>query len=246
MAHEISVQSIVHKLEEGGWAKWVQLALAIISVTYVSYCWLMKENGFKGLTEPRAFEQAEIAREIARGHGFTTKIIRPAEMWLVQQNTGSYPVDHIADTYHAPLWPYILAPFVSLGKNTWVITTKDVQFFTDKIVASVALGFFLLSVVVNYFTASRLFDHRLANLGTRMVLICTTFWRFSMSGLPQMLMLFLFSGAGYCLIRMVEIREAEVIAEKKAAAEAGEGVFDEEAEEEADELAAKTAEEVKP
>ena len=32
---------------------------------------------FRGLNSPQAMDQAQIAREIARGNGFTTKFIRP-------------------------------------------------------------------------------------------------------------------------------------------------------------------------
>jgi len=33
---------------------------------------------FRGLDSPHAMDQAQLAREISRGHGFTTKFIRPA------------------------------------------------------------------------------------------------------------------------------------------------------------------------
>ena len=32
---------------------------------------------FKGLDSPQAMDQAQISREIARGNGFTTKMVRP-------------------------------------------------------------------------------------------------------------------------------------------------------------------------
>ena len=84
MASELGVQKVIHQLEEGGWARWVWVAVLAGAVIYVSYAWLFKESGFKGLNHPRAFEQAVIARELARGNGFTTRIIRPAELWLFQ------------------------------------------------------------------------------------------------------------------------------------------------------------------
>src|SRR5438309_10541645 len=71
-------QALVHKFEEGGWAKWIRRAAFLAAILTMSYLWLLGSNGFKGLSHPRAFEQAEIAREIARGNGFSTRIIRPA------------------------------------------------------------------------------------------------------------------------------------------------------------------------
>ena len=49
------------------------------------------------------------------------------------------------------------------------------------------------SIVVLFFIACRLFDQRLALLSCALVLICDMIWQYSLSGLPQMLMLFLFS-----------------------------------------------------
>ena len=40
--------------------------LAAAAVIYVSCCWFVKDNGFKGLTEPRAFEQAEFGQRLRR------------------------------------------------------------------------------------------------------------------------------------------------------------------------------------
>src|SRR5690606_14041161 len=42
------------------------------------------------------------------------------------------------------------------------------------------------------------------------------FWQFSMTGLPQMLMLFIFSLAVYCLVRAVELRAGATAGEVEA------------------------------
>lgn len=76
-------------------------------------------------------------------------------------------------------------------------------------IAAVATVFFLLSVLVNYFTMRRLFDHQLAILTVGLLLICDLFWKFSLSGLPQMMMAFLFSGALFFMVRAVENRTQE-------------------------------------
>lgn len=214
MPTETKIQTFIHKLEEGRWAKWLQLSVLVMAVVAVSYLWLLGDNGFKGFAQPHAFEQAEIAREIARGNGFTTKLFRPAALFQFNQraekmrqkgvNPGSFPVDRTPDTYHAPLWSVTLAPFLWLDRNNWKMTEKDVLYRADRIVASVATLFFLLAVVVNYFLARRLFDHRLAILATGLILVSDRLWRYSMTGLPQMLMLFLFSCGMYALLRAVE------------------------------------------
>ena len=85
---------------------------------------------------------------------------------------------------------------------------KETLYLSDKVLAAVQTGCFLLAVLVTYFTAWRLFDQRLATYASITLLICERFWDFSMSGLPQMLMLLLFSGATYCVVRAVEARTA--------------------------------------
>jgi hypothetical protein len=208
MATQTSIQTFIHKLEEGGWAKWIRRALVVAAVLYVVNLWMFRESGFKGLNHERAIEQAQIAREIARGHGFSTKMIRPAALWQFRQNTGKFPLETTPDTYHAPLNPFINSLFLKLTEKTWVMDQKDLLYLSDKVLAAVQLGFFLLAVLINYFTIWRLFDQRLATFAAMALLVCQRFWDFALSGLPQMLMLFLFSAAVYTLVRAIEARTA--------------------------------------
>lgn len=208
MASETNVQEFVHKLEEGSWVKIILRALLVAAVAYVVYLWFFKDSGFKGLNHERAIEQAQIGRELARGNGFSTKMIRPAALWQFKDNTGSLPTGPIPDTYHAPLNPFVNSFFLRLMKDSWVMTTKDVIYPSDKVLAAVQTGFFLLAVLVNFFTIRRLFDERLAVFTCTLLLLCQRLWDFSMSALPQMLLLFLFSGALYVLVRAVEARTA--------------------------------------
>ncbi len=205
---DISIQETVHKLEEGGWATWIRRAVLFAAVAYIINLWMFTDSGFKGLGHEKAIEQAQIARELARGNGFSTKMIRPAALWQFQSNKGGFPLEITPDTYHAPLNPFISSLALRLAKNEWPMTTKDVVYVCDKILASIQLAFFLLAVAVSYFTAKRLFDKRLAVFGVGMLLACEQFWDFSVSGLPQMLMLFLFSCAAYVMVRAIEAKYA--------------------------------------
>ena len=226
MATETKVQAFVHKLEEGSWVKWVKFAVIFSAILYNIYLWFFCDAGFCGLTHEKAIEQAQISREITRGNGFTTKMIRPAALWLFQTKMGNFPVNAQPDIFHAPLHPYINAGvfkiadwmndiFREAGKSrevfSWltydkIMSTKELVYAYDRFIAGVQVCFFLLAVLVNYFTARRLFDDRLAAFAACMMLICERFWEFSMSGLPQMLMLFLFSAAAHALVRAIEAK----------------------------------------
>ncbi len=206
------VQGAVHKLEEGVWKKWVILAVIIAWVTavvYVCFFGLADGPGFHGLAHPRAMEQAGIAKEIARGNGFTTKVIRPLALWQFGDEAGAFK-DRLPDTYHAPLWPYILAPFLNSARSQWIIDDPNVYAYPpDKVVAAVSTFFFLCGVAACFFVVRRLFDLRLALFCVGFTLLCDQFWQFALSGLPQMLLFFLFSCAMYTLVRAVEAHCAE-------------------------------------
>ena len=240
MASETAIQTFVHKLEEGGWAKWIRRAVLVTAVAYVVNLWFFNESGFRGLNNERAIEQAQIAREITRGNGFSTKMVRPLALWQFQKNTGTFPLDVTPDTYHAPLNPALTALTFKIGdsmndlfKNAgngltglgwidWIFSpmsrfqfekemspkNSSYVFAYDKMMAAMQTVFFLIAVLINYFTAWRLFDQRLATFVATLLLVCQRFWDFAMSGLPQMLMMALLSGAGYTIVRAIEARVA--------------------------------------
>ena len=230
MATETKIQQFVHQLEEGGWVRRFKIVVVFSAMAFMIYLWFFKEgNGFKGLANEKAIEQAQIAREISRGNGFTTKMIRPAAIRQFERTKGEFPLERTPDTYHAPLHPLInglvfkaldlsnkgmksLANrFDYFERYTYEneMTTKLVVYSYDRIIAFVQVAFFILAAIVNFYLARRLFDDRLAVLSTGLLLLCQRFWDFAISGLPQMLLLFLFSCAAYTLVRAIEARVPE-------------------------------------
>ena len=206
MASELNVQEIVHSMEEGKWKPRIQVIVLLGAVAFLVNLWFFRDAGFRGLSHPLAMDQAQIAREIAKGNGFSTKFIRPAALWQFETNTGAFPVDRTPDTYHAPLHPWLNSFLLNAIKGKWEMSTKQLLYPGDQVIAGLCVVFFLLSVPVNYFIVRRLFDHRLAILCVGLMLMCQRFWDYSMSGLPQMLMLFLFSCTAYLLLRAIEAR----------------------------------------
>ena len=206
MATETNIQAFVHALEEGGWVSRMRLALLLAAIAAVSCIFIFAQ--FRGLAHPKAIDQAQIARELARGHGFSTLLIRPAAIAQFEVNKGAFPLENTPDTYHAPLNPFLNSLFIRLAKDSWHMTPRDIVYTSDRIIAAAALLFFLCSVAINFTTGKRLFDRRLALLGMGLILVSDVFWQFSLSGLPQMLMLFLFSIAIHAMVRIVEAHQA--------------------------------------
>lgn len=167
---------------------------------------------FRGLNSPQAMDQAQIAREISRGNGFTTKFIRPVAYHQAQKAKGTVPFEAFEDTYHAPLNPLINAAVLKLigadSKDDWSMSENQMVFPLDRIIAAVSTLFFLMAIGVSYLLISRIFDAKIAGVCAILMLFCQTFWDFSLSGLPQMLLLLLFSCGAYFAYRAVE-SEAE-------------------------------------
>lgn len=192
-------------MEEGGWVSRIRLAILLALIASVATLFLV--TNFKGLSHEKGMEQAQIARQIAKGEGFSTKCLRPAALAQFEQNHIPVSTQAVPDTFHAPLNPIINAPFLWLARSRWEMTKNDIIYASDRIIASVAVLFFLLGILVNYFVVRRLFDRQIATFSIGFVLLSLKYWDFAVSGLPQMLMFFLFALCVYALVRAVDAHE---------------------------------------
>ncbi|MFU8892536.1 MAG: hypothetical protein ACNA8L_02805 [Luteolibacter sp.] len=164
---------------------------------------------FQGLNSPTAMDQAQISREIARGNGISTKFIRPIAYHQAQTAAGR-PIafEGFQDTYHAPLNLLVNAAVLKVvggdDGTAWALREKEMIFPLDRVIAAVSTIFFLLAIGVNYLLVSRIFDVKIASVTAILMLFCEAMWSFSLSGLPQMLMMLLFSCALYFAYRADE------------------------------------------
>lgn len=172
---------------------------------------------FRGLNSPQAMDQAQIAREIARGNGFTTKMIRPVAYYQAEKTAkNSVAMVGFQDTYHSPLNPLVNAAVLKLvgadKPDAWQMGENEMVFPLDRIIAAVSTLFFLMAIGVNYLMILRIFDAKIASVCAILMLFCETFWSYSLSGLPQMFMLLLFSCGLYFVYRAVEAATAGRVA----------------------------------
>ena len=165
---------------------------------------------FQGLESREGMEQATIGRELARNNGFKTKVIRPVAVWQSDQASEDDVTLRQAarDTYHSPFYPVVLAGVFKAIKagdsNQWRMASTDTIYRLDRVVATVSVFCFLMAIGMNYFLISRIFDQKIAGVVAILMLLCDLYWQFSLSGLPQMLMLLLFSTGAYFAFRAVE------------------------------------------
>ena len=164
---------------------------------------------FRGLNSPQAMDQAQIAREIARGNGFATKMIRPVAYYQAEKTARrTVPLQGFQDTYHSPLNPLLNAAVLKIigadKMNSWQMSDNEMVYPLDRVIATVCTLFFLIAIGVNYLLISRIFDPKIAGVCAILMLFCEVFWNYSLSGLPQMLMLLLFSCGLYFAYRATE------------------------------------------
>ena len=80
------VQGFIHSLEQGNLAPLIRGS--VISVVIVAVALIYLGWKFHGFLAPEAMDQAQVAREISRGHGWSTQFIRPLAVWQIEKNLG--------------------------------------------------------------------------------------------------------------------------------------------------------------
>jgi len=225
------VQDLIHKLEVGAGRR--VLRVATLTVVVMALVFLYDLRAYRNFSTPEAMDMAQLARNIAEGNGYTTLFLRPLSLYLVQQNNearqAAAPLTAGADfaqiqTAHPdlanpPVYPIVLAglmkvlPFhfnVEMKKSFWSGDGRFLRYQPDFYIA-VFNEFLLLGVMaLTFFLARKLFDPAAAWLSALLVLGCALLWRFSVSGLSTLLLMVIFLGLTWCMLKIEELaRESQ-------------------------------------
>ena len=101
-------QQFIYSVGEGWGAALLRsfIVAALLLIVFALYAL----RQFTGLHEPAAMEQAQLARNLAAGRGWTTYTIRPADLGaLARADRAVPPGAGIPDVRQAPGWPAVLA-----------------------------------------------------------------------------------------------------------------------------------------
>jgi hypothetical protein len=165
---------------------------------------------FRGLNSATGMEQAQLARELARGHGYETKMLRPYA-WAMLERAGkeASPLA-MPEITQPPLQPLILAPLFKMleDRHPFAPGKEGGIYLLDRVVAGVGAAGFLLMVLWTHGTARRLFDEAVAGVTAVALVLCEPLWQVAVSGSPVALLLPLFALAVRLLVALVEA-EAE-------------------------------------
>lgn len=185
--------------------RWV-LAFIIASLCMFQLCLT-----YRGLDQAEVMDMAQIGRQIARGEGFTSKFIRPIDVWDQNKEKKGKPLDfeHFADTNHAPVYPYVLAGALKIsGFDNFEAHRMDGNesnvYAGDRVVAATSTFFFLVALLLAYTLFTRLFDEVVAATTVALMGLSELVLQYALSGLPQMLMMCFVLGAVHCLVSAVQ------------------------------------------
>ncbi|MCP4848355.1 MAG: glycosyltransferase family 39 protein [Verrucomicrobiaceae bacterium] len=185
----------------------IRYALFLLLLIGLTFFYL--SPGFRGLNHEKGLEQAQIAREVARGNGFKTKLIRPLSLQQSVKHSDSVTLTSLHDTYHAPLNPLLNSIALKFYEDDFQWNGKESVYPLDRVITGVSILFLLASIVMTYLLVAGIFDAKIGSVTALLMLLCEMLWQFSQSGLPQMLMLFLFTCACYFLYKALESEISE-------------------------------------
>jgi hypothetical protein len=180
----------------------IRYALFLLLLIGLTFFYL--SPGFRGLNHSKGLEQAQIAREIARGNGFQSKVIRPLSLRQSLENHDNVSLVGFHDTYHAPLNPLVNSIALNFSKDNFEWNRKETVYPLDRVITGVSIMFLLCSIGMTYLLITGIFDAKIGGITALLMLLCEMLWQFSQSGLPQMLMLFLFTCASYFLFKALQ------------------------------------------
>jgi hypothetical protein len=189
------------------------LAVAALLIRYDVHC-------YRNMAAPPAMDAAQLAHNIADGHGYTTQFIRPLSIYLLKQknHSASDPArlnSGHPDIANPPVYPVVLAGLMKILPFHYDPIYKGVfwsvpdpnapggrrgtRYQPDFLIALFNQLLFLVLLVLVFFWARRLFDFAVARLSVVLLLGAEILWRFSVSGLSTMLLLLIFMGLIWCL-----------------------------------------------
>ena len=175
-------------------AMWVLVAVLAFVHVFVT---------FRGLASPAAMEQATIARQLARGEGFTSLMIRPVAVQQLQRSGKAVNMSAIADTAQPPLQPLLLMPLFKAAESMWTFDRASTVYALDRLVACVGACWMLLTLVLAHGMARRLFDRTLAAFVVLALAASKPMWEMAITMGSRGLLMFLTTLCLYWLCALI-------------------------------------------
>ncbi|MCE0484245.1 MAG: hypothetical protein LV479_08415 [Methylacidiphilales bacterium] len=222
------IQSMLQSLEVGK-GQFIIRSLPLV-VTLIAIGGLFDFGAYHGPNDAQSMDNAQLARQIARGQGYTTEFLRPYALTQLQNYVSSqtlpggthgelFPVKDfptgkpriVPDTYNAPGYPTLLAAVFNLTRTNFDQSMDDMMkhrlYAPDIIIPILNQIFLLLTGILVFVLSLRLFDQRVAWLSIVVFFGCNLIWQYSLTGLSTSLLMFLVTAMFFCIPEILSISE---------------------------------------
>ncbi|MCG3147414.1 MAG: hypothetical protein PCFJNLEI_00854 [Verrucomicrobiae bacterium] len=210
MPADQTVQNAVFQIELGRGKAVLWWVVAVLGAIALALWYTASE--FRGLEKREAQDMAQLARNLARGEGFTTSVIRPISLWHLTERGGwdlrdgtvrARLISQHPDLHNPPLYPLMLSGIFRLAGDQVFQSKLSDQFYAPErwLIIPFNQACLLLTLLLVYLWAKQLFDQRIALTAGLVLLLSNTLWSYSISGLPTTFLMLLVLVATYCLYR---------------------------------------------
>jgi hypothetical protein len=157
-----TTQELIHWLEVGGGKRWV--LLGALFVCGLSLSLVISWRQFHGAASESTLVQADMARQIASGRGFTTRVNYPqAVAFLGARGVRFDPAVPYPEVYQAPLYPLVIAGSLRLMPHSvreslfGPVPAPPYGFGADYLLLGLNLVLFWLAIWLAFDLGRRLF-----------------------------------------------------------------------------------------
>lgn len=210
MNRPASLQQWIHWLELGAGSRWIRRAAVLLSLLVLSL-WTADKQ-FHGPADEMTLLQADVGRQLATGHGFTTLVNYPQTAALMRARHG-VQVDTAGDypeLYQAPLYSIVIAAGLRLlpaGTRAALFASPPVPpdgFAADYFLLGLNLVLLWIAAAQTFALGRRLFGDRVAWVGMLALMFSVGLWQqvVLVDGLPLLMVLAL---ASFQLIAAIEL-----------------------------------------
>lgn len=187
------LQEWIHKIEEGEGAKYIRFFLVFLALLGLAALWHIREA--KNFNTQEAMDTAQLARNIADGHGFTTDLVRPFSIALIEAHRGAGVQPELLTKAHPdianpPLYPVLLAGVFKVFPVHWDIREQGFRRYQPEwLIGGFNQVLFFIALLLAYRVGARLFDRGVAFMAVTLMAFTEVYWQFATSGLSTMLLI---------------------------------------------------------
>ncbi len=199
----IKVQAVINSLDDG--VTHIVLRAVLFLCLGIALAAGFAWTQFRGLDNAESMEYAQLARNIADGHGFVTQSIRPVDFRQLGINAESpTAISALPELRKAPVYPLLLATGLKIKKPLFEMPEAGKIFEPEsKVILPIGITFLLLTALLVFFIALKLFNHRVAIISMILTFANGALLSQSISGTPMPIALFLMTAVVFILLHAI-------------------------------------------